>query len=89
MGLFSTLSSLLDENSDGSLENRLGKFADGVESTLNKTLDKAESGIKKVDDAATRTVTSIQKVHTVTDKAADMAAGKSSSEDQATNRTAD
>jgi len=51
MGFLSALDSLLNENSDNSLEKKLGKALDKVESTLGATLDKAESGIKAVDQA--------------------------------------
>lgn len=51
MGLFTTLSDLLNEDSDGSLEKKLVGAIDRVEATLQATLDKAEDGLTKASDA--------------------------------------
>ena len=73
MGFFSALDSLLNENSDNSLEKKLGKALDKVDVALAATLDKAESGIKKVeqvgkaaDRAAVATTTIIDKTDSAT-----------------------
>ena len=75
MGFFSALDALLDENSDNSLEKKLGHALDKVEATLGATLDKADGGVKKLeqvghaaDKAAAVVTKTIDKTDEVTGK---------------------
>lgn len=71
MGFFSALDALLDENSDNSLEKKLGHALDKVEKTLGATLDKADDGVKKLEQvghAADKAATAATKIIDKTDK---------------------
>lgn len=74
MGFFSALDSLLDEDSDNSLEKTLGKALDKVESTLGATLDKADAGVQKLEQvghAADKAATAATKIIDTTEKTTD------------------
>lgn len=73
MGFFSTLSTLLDEDSDQSLEKRLTGAIDNVERKLNNGLDRAENGVKKVDDLGRKLDANAQKMSSAIDKVDDIA----------------
>jgi hypothetical protein len=54
MGLLNSLSKLLDESSDESLEKKLTAGLDRIEQTLGATVDKFEEGVRSVDKAASK-----------------------------------
>ena len=69
MGFLKTLTSLLEENSNESIEKKLTKAIDKVEHTLNSTAQKAEVSIRRVDTAGQRLAVATERVESVNEKA--------------------
>lgn len=70
--MISGLSSLLDEDSGNSLEDKLNGFIDKVEGTLGTTLDKAENGVRRADHIVSKLEKGADQVEAHTQKATDI-----------------